>query len=49
LVAVGGVAGYYYNSTQSFQTKTASESKPKEVDYQQIYNEIAEMFDDDSE
>ncbi|KAI8890917.1 class II peroxidase [Backusella circina FSU 941] len=47
LVAVGGVAGYYYNSTQSFQTKTATESKPKEVDYQKIYNEIAEMFDED--
>ncbi|GAA5802443.1 hypothetical protein HPULCUR_007908 [Helicostylum pulchrum] len=54
LAAVGGAAGYYYNSTQSFQTKTATpvkteKTEKKNLDYQQIYNEIAEMLEDDPE
>ncbi|KAI8641318.1 heme peroxidase [Parasitella parasitica] len=55
LAALGAGAGYYYNSTQSFKTKTISSSssdapteKKKDIDYQQVYNDIAEMLDDDS-
>ncbi|CAO3632592.1 unnamed protein product [Mucor hiemalis] len=50
LVALGGAAGYYYNSTQSFKTKSAPaavpEKKKKDIDYQQIYNDIAELLDE---
>jgi cytochrome c peroxidase len=52
LAALGGAAGYYYNSTQSFKTKTApavTSEKKKDIDYQQVYNDIAEMLDEDSE
>jgi cytochrome c peroxidase len=51
LAALGGVAGYYYNSTQTFKTKTVTTASPKkkDIDYQKIYNEIADMLDEDSE
>jgi cytochrome c peroxidase len=58
LAALGGAAGYYYNSTQTFKTKTVPVTAPgsaplgnqsKDIDYQKIYNEIADMLDEDSE
>lgn len=55
LAALGAGAGYYYNSTQTIKTKTLSTpavsktEKKKNIDYQQVYNDIAEMLDEDSE
>jgi cytochrome c peroxidase len=55
LAALGASAGYYYNSTQSFKTKSLSTpassttEKKKDIDYQRVYNDIAEMLDEDSE
>ena len=57
MAALGAGAGYYYNSTQTIKTKTLSTpaaatgktEKKKNIDYQQVYNDIAEMLDEDSE
>ncbi|OBZ88537.1 Cytochrome c peroxidase, mitochondrial [Choanephora cucurbitarum] len=51
LAAVGGAAGYYYNSAQSVTTQTIVDEKTnkKNIDYQQVYNDIAQMLDEDSE
>ncbi|CAO0803667.1 unnamed protein product [Mucor circinelloides] len=55
LAALGAGAGYYYNSTQTIKTKTLSTpavsktEKKKNIDYQQVYNDIAEMLDEDSD
>lgn len=57
MVALGAAGGYYYNSTQEFKTKTVprtpgsapSGNQKKDIDYQKIYNEIADMLDEDSE
>ncbi|KAG2212333.1 hypothetical protein INT47_001693 [Mucor saturninus] len=63
LLGLGGAAGYYYNSTQSFKTKTApvtetetksktapaAKTEKKNIDYQKVYNDIAEMLDEDPE
>ncbi|RCH86202.1 heme peroxidase [Rhizopus stolonifer] len=50
LASLGGVAGYYYNSAQSIQTQTlTNEKENKNIDYQQVYNDIAELLDENSD
>ncbi|KAI8973284.1 heme peroxidase [Mycotypha africana] len=53
IAALGAGAGYYYNSSQVLQTKTVpaqtAAEKRKEIDYQKVYNDIAEMLDENSD
>ncbi|KAG2223408.1 hypothetical protein INT45_001714 [Circinella minor] len=50
LAALGGAGGYYYhNSTQSIKTPSITEAKTKSVDYNQVYKDIAELLDEDSD
>ncbi|CAO3670871.1 unnamed protein product [Rhizopus stolonifer] len=47
LATLGGVGGYYYTSAQSIKTKTSPLSTvKKEIDYEKIYNEIAELLEE---
>ncbi|RCH77697.1 heme peroxidase, partial [Rhizopus stolonifer] len=47
LAALGGVGGYYYTSAQSIKTKsTPLSTVKKEIDYEKIYNEIAELLEE---
>ncbi|KAG1145092.1 hypothetical protein G6F37_004497 [Rhizopus arrhizus] len=47
LTALGGAGGYYYTSAQSIKTKhVPALSKRKEIDYEAIYKDIAEMLDE---
>ncbi|KAI9473889.1 MAG: heme peroxidase [Benjaminiella poitrasii] len=50
LLAIGGGAGYYYNASQNIKTKYVPPTEQKKtIDYQKIYNEIAEMLDENSD
>ncbi|KAI7866179.1 heme peroxidase [Spinellus fusiger] len=47
LASLGGVAGYYYHtSNQVAVKKTLGEEKKKPIDYVQIYKDIADILDD---
>lgn len=45
LAGLGAAAGYYYNSAQSIKVAPVAEEKKKEIDYQKIYNEIADLLE----
>ncbi|KAI8993224.1 heme peroxidase [Pilobolus umbonatus] len=48
IAGVGAAAGYYYTHPQAIKTSKAPVTeKKKDIDYQQIYNEIADMLEDD--
>ncbi|KAG0178340.1 heme peroxidase [Apophysomyces sp. BC1021] len=49
LTALGGAAGYYYtNSTSTVLTKPITEQK-KDIDYNKIYKDIAELLEENPE
>ncbi|KAI8146624.1 heme peroxidase [Fennellomyces sp. T-0311] len=50
LAGLGGAAGYYYNtSSQSTKSAQTVKEKTKSVDYNQVYKDIAELLDEDSD
>ncbi|RCH84145.1 heme peroxidase [Rhizopus azygosporus] len=47
LATLGGIGGYYYTSAQAIKTKTIPvTTTKKDIDYERIYKEIAEMLDE---
>lgn len=50
LATLGGIGGYYYTSAQAIKTKTIPvTTTKKDIDYEKIYKEIAEMLDENPE
>lgn len=53
LAALGGAAGYYYHKSTETVVKTQSpeetQKKSKQVDYNQVYKDIAALLDEDPE
>ncbi|KAI9018021.1 heme peroxidase [Phycomyces nitens] len=46
MTALGGAAGYYYHNSEKSIKKVTTQKK-KDIDYEQIYKEIAELLDQD--
>lgn len=49
LAALGGAGGYYYHNSQQGVKVLDSSSKKKNIDYNQVYKDIAEILEDNEQ
>lgn len=48
LAALGGAGGYYYHNSQQ-GVKVLDSNKKKDIDYNQVYKDIAELLEDNEQ
>lgn len=49
LAALGGAGGYYYHNSQQGVKVLDSSNKKKNIDYNQVYKDIAEILEDNEQ